>query len=54
MPQTVSAVIGSDGRPRHFDVARAQEARDAVVALLAVEVAEVVVLRVRRLDPPRS
>ena len=40
--------------PRHLDVAAAQQARDAVVALLAVEVLEVVALGVRRRDVPRG
>ena len=55
MPHTVSAVTRI-GRltPRHLDVAAAQQARDTVVPLLAVEVVEVVALRVGRLDVPGS
>src|SRR5690606_40817883 len=38
--------------PGHLDVAAAQHARDAVVALLAVDVGVVVVVGVRRRDVP--
>ncbi len=51
IPQTVSAVVGSVGAAeRHRDAAGGEQARDSVVALLAVEILEVVLVDVGLLD----